>query len=66
MDMDKRFVLSGRNNPLSVLDKEYEIPEVFSFNPIHQTEISDIKDDFIKLAVLNDIHGFMNTHNIDS
>ena len=62
--MDKRFILSGCNNPLSILDKEYEIPEVFSFSP--QTEISDIKDDFIKLAVLNDIHGFMNTHNIDS
>ena len=64
--MDKRFALSGFKNPLSILDKEYEIPEVFSFGPTHQTEISDIKDDFIKLAVLNDIHGFMNTHNIDS
>ena len=64
--MYNRFVLSGRKNPLSVLDKEYEIPEIFSFGPIHQTEISDIKDDFIKLAVLNDIHDFMKTHNIGS
>ena len=64
--MDKRFVLSGCNNPLSVLDKEYEMPEVFSFGPIHQAESSGIAEEFIKLAVLNDIHGFMNTHNIDS
>ena len=63
--MDKRFVL-GRNNPLSVLDKEYEMPEVFSFGPTHQAESSGIVEEFIKLAVLNDIHGFMDTHNIDS
>ena len=63
--MDKRFVL-GRNNPLSVLDKEYEMPEVFSFGPIRQAESSGIAEEFIKLAVLNDIHVFMNTHSIDS
>ena len=63
--MDKRFVLSGRKNPLSVLDKEYGMPEVFVFGPIHQAESSDIAEEFIKLAVLNDIHDFMKTHNID-
>ena len=64
--MDKRFSLSGFKNPLSVLDKEYEMPEVFSFSSIPQTESSGIAEEFIKLAVLNDIHGFMNIHNIDS
>ena len=64
--MDKRFVLSGRKNPLSVLDKEYEMPEVFVFGPIAEVESSsDIAEEFIKLAVLNDIRDFMKTHNID-
>lgn len=60
--MYNRFVLSGRKNPLSVLDKEYEMPEVFSFGPTAKAESSGIAEEFIKLAVLNDIHDFMKTH----
>ena len=63
--MDKRFVLSEFKNPLSVLDKEYEMPEIFSFSPTHQAESSGIVEEFIKSAVLNDILEFENTYRID-
>ena len=63
--MDKRFTLSGFKNPLSVLDKEYSLPDEYSFGPTAKAKESDMEVDFIKSAVLNDILEFENTHRID-